>query len=97
MTDHAASLRQQVHGGVGLGTAAHRSPLGWLKEYGQDASIALFTLAAIASHLVLRYVWKVPAFDCFASLFIRPGGVAPIVGSIRRAHELEGIQEETPF
>src|SRR5262249_57875197 len=55
MTDHAASLGQQVRHDVVLGTSAHRSPLGWLKEYGQDASIALFTLAAIASYLLLRY------------------------------------------
>ena len=90
MTDHAASLGQQVRHDVGLGTSAHRSPLGWLKEYGQDASIALFTLAAIASHLLLRYVWKIPAFDAlplYLSLLV--GGIPLIVGLVRQGIKLE--------
>jgi heavy metal translocating P-type ATPase len=90
MTDHAASLGQQVRHDVRLSTSAHRSPLGWLKEYGQDASIALFTLAAIVSHLLLRYVWKIPAFDAlplYLSLLV--GGIPLIVGLVRQAIKLE--------
>src|SRR5262249_24373013 len=90
MTDHAASLGQQVRHDVGLGTSAHRSPLGWLKEYGQDASIALLTLVAIDSHLLLRYVWKIPAFDAlplYLSMLV--GGIPLIVGLVRQGIKLE--------
>jgi len=62
----------------------------WLKAYGGDAPIALFTLIAIAIHLLLRYVWKVPAFEAlplYLSLLV--GGIPLLAGLIRGAIKLE--------
>lgn len=66
------------------------APLSWLKEYGHDAPIALFTLVAVVSYLLLRYAWKVPAYEEFplyAALVA--GGIPLIVGLIRQAIKLE--------
>jgi cation transport ATPase len=76
-SDRALSLPQPIHD--------------WLREYGKDAPIAIFTLIALACHLALRYIWKTgsPAEELplYAALLV--GGIPLIVGLIRQAIKLE--------
>jgi hypothetical protein len=90
MTNHATSLGRRVRQDVRIGTAVQASPFGWFREYGKDAPIALFTLIAIVSHLLLRFVWKIAAFEAlplYLSLLV--GGIPLIVGLVRQAINLE--------
>lgn len=90
MTNHAATLRQRVRQDFRAGKSLPQSHFAWLKEYGKDAPIALFTLLAVISYLVLRYVWKVTAFDVLPLyLALLVGGIPLIVGLIRQAIKLE--------
>lgn len=71
-------------------SAARKSRFAWIKEYGKDAPIALFTLIAIAMHLSFRYVWRLPSwqpFPLYLALLI--GGIPLLVGLVRQAFKLE--------
>jgi heavy metal translocating P-type ATPase len=90
MTHHAASLGQTARQDLTTGMSVNRWRSDWLKEYGKDAPIALFTLIAIASHLLLRFVWRIPAFEAlplYLSLVV--GGIPLMAGLIRQAIKLE--------
>jgi heavy metal translocating P-type ATPase len=59
-------------------------------KYGFDAPIAVFTLLAIAAHLVLRYGWHAPEYELwplYAALVA--GGVPLLVTLARQAVKLE--------
>ena len=62
----------------------------WLKEYGKDTPIAIFTALAILAHLLLRYVWRTGALDVFPLyLALTAGGIPLIFGLARSAFKLE--------
>jgi heavy metal translocating P-type ATPase len=89
MANYATSFGQRVRQDVRIGSAALRSPFEWFRAYGQDAPVALFTLIAIVSHLLLRYAWRSPGFEelpLYISLLV--GGVPLTVGLMRQAARL---------
>src|SRR5258708_26035319 len=62
----------------------------WLKEYGKDAPIALFTCAAVLAHLFLRYVWPVGFYDVLPLyLALLAGGVALLIRLGRQPLKVE--------
>src|SRR5258708_38646716 len=62
----------------------------WLKEYGKDAPIALFTCAAVLAHLFLRYVWPVGFYDVLPLyLALLAGGVPLLIGLGRQLLKVE--------
>jgi heavy metal translocating P-type ATPase len=71
-------------------TGQPESPTNWLKEYGNDAPIAIFTALAILAHLLLRYVWRIGHHDLlplYLALLI--GGIPLLIGLTRQAFKLE--------
>jgi heavy metal translocating P-type ATPase len=91
MRNPAASLEQRAGQPSDRALPFTQSTYDWLREYGKDAPIALFTLIALACHLVLRYVWKagspVNELPLYAALLA--GGIPLVVGLIRQAIKLE--------
>jgi heavy metal translocating P-type ATPase len=62
----------------------------WLKEYGKDAPIALFTCAAILAYLLLRYVWRVGPMDALPLyLALLAGGIPLLIGLAQQLFKLE--------
>jgi heavy metal translocating P-type ATPase len=62
----------------------------WLKGYGKDAPIALFTCAAIFAYLVLRYVWRVGPLDALPLyLALLAGGIPLLMGLAQQLFKLE--------
>src|SRR5690348_3288775 len=75
---------------ISTGRSTPKSSQHWLNEYGKDAPIALFTLAAIAAHLLLRFVWPVSALEALPLyLALMAGGVPLLLGLLRQALKLE--------
>ncbi len=67
-------------------TTFHR----WLKEYGKDGPIALFTCAAIIFHLLLRYAWRVGPTDVWPLyLALLAGGIPLLIGLAGQLFKLE--------
>ena len=62
----------------------------WLKQYGTDAPIALFTSAAIIAHLLLRYLWHMEDWDLLPLyLALLAGGIPLLFGLLRQLLKLE--------
>lgn len=94
MSSQAASLAKQHPGPVqprpATTSAGARFSLGWAKKYGKDSSIAIFTLAAIVAHLVLRFLWRIPTLELWPLyLALLAGGLPLLVGLVRQAIKLE--------
>jgi heavy metal translocating P-type ATPase len=91
MRNPAASLEQRASEPSKRALSPVQPTYDWLREYGKDAPIAIFTLIALACHLALRYVWKVGSpvneLPLYAALLV--GGIPLIVGLIRQAIKLE--------
>jgi heavy metal translocating P-type ATPase len=90
MTNHSASLRQPVHGNAKMTPSRGRALYGWLMGNRKNAPIALFTLLAILSYLLLRFVWKIGVLDVlplYPALLV--GGIPLIVDLVRQAISLE--------
>jgi len=92
---HEPELRRQATHSDGERTdlqpaGEEGSPNEWLKEYGKDAPIALFSALAILAHLLLRYVWRVGHLDLLPLyLALLAGGIPLLLGLIRQAFALE--------
>ena len=70
--------------------AVRKFPLHWLTPYGKDGPIAIFTLAAIAAHLLLRFLWSRPALELWPLyLALVVGGLPLLAGLVRQAVKLE--------
>src|SRR5215470_11417768 len=70
--------------------AVRKFPLHWLTPYGKDGPIAIFTLAAIAAHLLLRFLWSLPALELWPLyLALVVGGLPLLAGLVRQAVKLE--------
>jgi heavy metal translocating P-type ATPase len=90
MHNRAVLVGQQAPQDLRTAASVRGPASGWLKEYGKDAPIALFTLVAVAAYLLLRYVWKVPVFaELPLYLALLAGGIPLIVGLVRQAIRLE--------
>jgi len=70
--------------------AVRKFPLHWLTPYGKDGPIAILTLAAIAAHLLLRFLWSRPALELWPLyLALVVGGLPLLAGLVRQAVKLE--------
>src|SRR5215470_1352467 len=70
--------------------AVRKFSLHWLTPYGKDGPIAIFTLAAIAAHLWLRFLWSLPALELWPLyLALVVGGLPLLAGLVRQAVKLE--------
>src|SRR5215472_4957907 len=91
MRNPTASLEQRASEPSKRALSPVQPTSDWLREYGKDAPIAIFTLIALVCHLALRYVWKagspVQELPLYAALLA--GGIPLIVGLIRQAIKLE--------
>ena len=76
---------------TGLQTASQEgSPNNWLREYGKDAPIAIFSALAILAYLLLRYAWRVGHLDVLPLyLALLAGGIPLLLGLVRQAFRLE--------
>ena len=74
-----------------LQTASHEgSSNSWLREYGRDAPIAIFSALAILAYILLHYVWRVGHLDVLPLyLALVAGGVPLLLGLLRQAFKLE--------
>ena len=62
----------------------------WLREYGKDAPIAVFSALAILAYLLLHYVWRVGHLDVLPLyLALLAGGIPLLLGLLRQAFKLE--------
>ncbi len=67
-----------------------KSSFGWLKEYGKDAPIAIFTCTAIFTYLALHYAWHIGPMDALPlHLALLAGGIPLLVGLVRQLFKLE--------
>lgn len=94
MSDRTASLVKQYPGLVqprfAITTADTRFSLDWVKKYGKHGPIAIFTLAAIVAHLLLRFFWRIPTLELWPLyLALLAGGLPLLVGLVRQAIKLE--------
>ena len=87
MTQTTQSTREPTS----LQTARHEgSSNSWLREYGRDAPIAIFSALAILAYLLLHYVWRVGHLDVLPLyLALLAGGVPLLLGLLRQAFKLE--------
>ncbi len=87
-------LRNATAPGAGQSPLTRPGPQGaltrWVKEYGKDAPIAIFTALAILAHLLLRYVWRIGPLD-LVPLYVAllAGGIPLLLWLVRQAIKLE--------
>src|SRR5579859_4395071 len=82
--EHSEIQRKFVAGDV------NASSYSWLKEYGKEAPIALFTCAAIFTYLLLRYAWHIGRMDVLPLyLALLAGGIPLLLGLVRQLFKLE--------
>ena len=87
MTQTTQSTREQN----GLQTAGDEGlSNSWLREYGKDAPIAIFSALAILAYMLLRYAWRVGPLDVLPLyLALLAGGIPLLRGLVRQAFKLE--------
>ncbi|HLJ30167.1 MAG TPA: heavy metal translocating P-type ATPase [Candidatus Angelobacter sp.] len=90
MSNHAIAVRSSTPAAPGTTANASESSNHWLKEYGKDAPIAIFTCVAIFTYLLLRYVWSIRSMDALPLyLALLAGGLPLLVGLVRQLLKLE--------
>jgi heavy metal translocating P-type ATPase len=87
LTQTTQSTREQT----GMQTARDEgSSSNWLREYGKDAPIAIFSALAILAYMLLRYAWRVGPPDVLPLyLALLAGGIPLLLGLVRQAFNLE--------
>src|SRR5262249_41666115 len=94
MSGQTASLERghqgRAHPGPATTSASKSFSLDWLKKYDKDGPISIFTLAAIVTHLLLRFLWSLPALELWPLyLALVAGGLPLLLGLVRQAIKLE--------
>ncbi len=90
MSNHAIAVRSSPPAAPGTTANASESSNHWLKEYGKDAPIAIFTCVAIFTYLLLHYVWPIASWDTLPLyLALLAGGLPLLVGLVRQLFKLE--------
>lgn len=90
MSNHVATVESSEIR-KGSRASGHGASSGnWLKQYGADAPIAIFTAAAIIAHLLLRYLWHLQRWSLLPLyLALLAGGIPLLIGLVRQLFKLE--------
>lgn len=90
MSNHAATVESSETRKESRASGHGVSSGNWLKQYGADAPIALFTSAAIIAHLLLRYLWHTQRWSLLPLyLALLAGGIPLLIGLLRQLFKLE--------